>query len=160
MFLYLNFISKLVRYIKTNLYSSAIAQLSRRLLHTAAPLLILSLQVPSDCRLVFHISYTHFWITCYKPIFFFFSVVFLPQGNLCWLQASVDILIEDQQGKNSFAFPNLSHHQKLFLFALKGASVSSTYSLCSPYKIGCLLCNLPIKVFCFPNFSTWFALTQ
>lgn len=109
------FISKPARH-ETNLYSSAIAQLSRQLLHMAIPLLILNLQVPTDCGLVFLINHTHFWITCYKPIFiFFFSVVFLPQGNLCWFQASVDVLPEDQQAKNSFAFPTFPHHQQIIL---------------------------------------------
>lgn len=149
------FISKPARH-ETNLYSSAIAQLSRQLLHMAIPLLILNLQVPTECGLVFLINHTHFWITCYKPIFIFFFSSFSSPGKFMLVSGICRRTPRRPASKKFICFSHLPPPSTNYSYLLLKVLLSlplTPYAL--PSKMGYLWCNFPFQLsFYFHNFST------
>lgn len=91
-------------------------------------------------------NYTHFWITCSKVIFIFFSVVFSPLGIFmlvpgigrhtpCRLQAK----------KNSFTFLTFSYYQWIiFILLIKEFWFLPLIPYASATKTG-YLCNFPLN---------------
>lgn len=113
---------------------------------SATPPLRVSRRVPSDCGPVFLIYSFIPGLPAINQFSSIFSVIFLPWGNLRWFQASVDLLPEDQQARNSFAFPNLPtlsinySHLPLKVFL---SLPLIPYAL--PTKICYLWCKFPSK---------------
>lgn len=127
----------------------------------ATLLLILHLQVPTDHGLVFLINCTHFWITCYKPIFFFYSSNFSSLGKFMLVPGICRHTPRRPASKNSFAFLNLPQPSVNYSYLLLMVLLSlllTPYAL--PTKKDNLWCYFPSELFYFHDLATCFTFSQ